>query len=613
MVKKNVVLPILILLSFGETLWASEVEKIQIYGSRSKIYGDPWDSKTIIQREMIEGFTHLDLADLLSQVAGIELFRTGSQAGSASLFLRGSESKHVLVYINDIKVNDPSDPSKRFDFSRFPASLIESIEISRGPQSGRFGSESVGGVIRIWTLSHDRENIHAEVGYGSFDRSKVAASYQGQIIEDLTIALAGGLSRSQGYSAVSSRIGGDETDGFQSHELSLSSKYEFDDHNRLEFNTVHTELKNDEDLAQTNYDDPNAESRRSLEIYSLAFKNYTLRSELTISSSYSHSDSHNRNPLDPINNFESNENYIGNISFSEANYSYFGKTFMVSSGLQYESEDLRSQFNNLDLGKKLRDELSVYGEYHRSLWQRMNMKLRLRADEFRNTWRGSYYLSLSFPLSQNIQTSLVSSSGHKKPSLYELFSNFGNPQLDTEFVSSQEINLSYTNKLLKSSIHFFQAEISNLIQYQSGAYRNISQSRQSGMEFRNFISTENSFSINSTIRYLESIDKETNRLLLRRPRLFAQVSFNYQFFKNLRSRLSYHYVGERNDIDFVNFETKKLPSYDLLNLSLSHRLSRQLSLNIMVNNLLNENYESVDGYSNPQINYFLGLKWDKSY
>ena len=88
----------------------------------------------------------------LTAVPGLGVVQTGGPGGQASVFIRGTNSEDVLVLLDGVPVNDPSDPNGAFNFGDYTLSDIERIEIVRGPMSGLYGSNAIGGVINIITL-----------------------------------------------------------------------------------------------------------------------------------------------------------------------------------------------------------------------------------------------------------------------------------------------------------------------------------------------------------------------------------------------------------------------------------------------------------------------------
>ena len=110
-------------------------------------------SITVITAEDIAAKQSQTLPDVLKDVPGLNLVQTGGPGGQTTLFMRGTNSNHTKVLVDGIDVSDPSSPSATFDFGQFLTQDIERIEVLRGPQSGLYGSDAIGGVINIITKS----------------------------------------------------------------------------------------------------------------------------------------------------------------------------------------------------------------------------------------------------------------------------------------------------------------------------------------------------------------------------------------------------------------------------------------------------------------------------
>src|SRR5579864_2499349 len=106
---------------------------------------------TVITADDIARKQARTLPDALKDVPGLNVVQTGGSVGETSVFIRGTNSNHTKVLVDGIDVSDPSAPNGAFDFSQIPTWDIERIEVLRGPQSGLYGSDAIGGVINIIT------------------------------------------------------------------------------------------------------------------------------------------------------------------------------------------------------------------------------------------------------------------------------------------------------------------------------------------------------------------------------------------------------------------------------------------------------------------------------
>jgi vitamin B12 transporter len=108
-------------------------------------------STTVITATDIESHQYRTVPDALSLVPGLNIVQTGGPGGQTSVFMRGTNSNHVKILIDGIDVSDPSNPNQSFDFGQLLTGDIARIEVLRGPQSGLYGLDAIGGVISITT------------------------------------------------------------------------------------------------------------------------------------------------------------------------------------------------------------------------------------------------------------------------------------------------------------------------------------------------------------------------------------------------------------------------------------------------------------------------------
>jgi len=120
-------------------------------------------SVTVFTRNDIDLREARDVADVLREVPGLHLARSGSAGKATSLFSRGAASTQTLVLWNGIEMNNPYFSG--YDWGRFSTAGVEQVEIVRGPFSALYGSDAMGGVINVLTTPHT-SGVRAEVQGG---------------------------------------------------------------------------------------------------------------------------------------------------------------------------------------------------------------------------------------------------------------------------------------------------------------------------------------------------------------------------------------------------------------------------------------------------------------
>src|SRR6202042_2960079 len=100
---------------------------------------------TVIDASDIDRRQERSLPDVLADAPGLNLVQSGGEGGQTSIFMRGTDSNHVKVLVDGIDVADPSSPNGAFVFGKFNSADIARVEVLRGPQSGLYGSDAIGG------------------------------------------------------------------------------------------------------------------------------------------------------------------------------------------------------------------------------------------------------------------------------------------------------------------------------------------------------------------------------------------------------------------------------------------------------------------------------------
>src|SRR5690606_1797721 len=115
-----------------------------------------------IDRETIDRRGAVFAADILSDVPGVSVVRSGAFGGVAQVRMRGAGPGKTLVLIDGVPVNDPAEVNGSFDFGGFDLADVDRIEVLSGPQSSLWGSDAIGGVIAFTTRETDGLDLDLE-------------------------------------------------------------------------------------------------------------------------------------------------------------------------------------------------------------------------------------------------------------------------------------------------------------------------------------------------------------------------------------------------------------------------------------------------------------------
>jgi vitamin B12 transporter len=176
----------------------------------------------VIDRRTLDQRGATFAADILGDLPGLSVVRSGAFGGVAQVRMRGASPGKTLVLVDGVPVNDPAEINGAFDFSGFDLSDIERIEVLSGPQSSLWGSDAIGGVIAFTT--RDLDGLAAGLETGSFDtvRGRLAAG-----VSTGRYGFGAWVSqfRTDGISAADEAGGNPEADGFASTTAGVRGRF----------------------------------------------------------------------------------------------------------------------------------------------------------------------------------------------------------------------------------------------------------------------------------------------------------------------------------------------------------------------------------------------------
>jgi vitamin B12 transporter len=178
----------------------------------------------VIDRAAIERRGAVFAADILSDVPGLSVVRSGAFGGVAQVRVRGASAGKTLVLIDGVPVNDAAEVNGSFDFSGLELSDIERIEVLSGPQSSLWGSDAIGGVIAFTTRELD--GFAAEAEAGSFDTARGRLAL-GRSSERSGFGVWVSRFETEGISAAEEADGNPEADGFVSTTVGARGRHAF--------------------------------------------------------------------------------------------------------------------------------------------------------------------------------------------------------------------------------------------------------------------------------------------------------------------------------------------------------------------------------------------------
>lgn len=595
----------------------------------------------VISREILEQNAGRTLAQVLNEQSG--LFVAGSQNNPGavqSLFMRGAGAANTLILIDGMPVTDASGISIEFDINHFAIDQIERVEILKGAQSTLYGSDAVAGVINIITrktATKRKLGLNGQLAAGSFNTYKGNIGVSGQTGKINYSAQYNRL-QSGGFSAATDSTGssGYDKDAFKQNVLNLSLGAQAATNWKLQGYYQFSDYKADIDDGAF-ADDKNNTIYNRQQVVGIKSTVELPKGQLVVHSNYNRI---NRDYRDPVNNpagpndyDPSYGNYSGNSFFAEAYMNTrFNNNFSLLGGVDYRRNqaDINTSFGNLGKDSLEASMMSAYisGHLHK------NNKLGIEAggrftqhQEFGDAV--TYSLNPYYAPIPQLKFFAAAGSAFRAPSVYNLASEYGNPNLNPERSQQQEIGIQYssTNGSIFTRATYFRRNIKDIILFASlavppyGQYQNGDQQKDNGLELEAKWKPVQAINVSANYTYVTGelhtstiSGKDTSYFnLYRRPKHTLNINTGYQIGKSLFMALNYRWVDTRQELFYnsntFSTEVASLKSYYNLDLYAKYQLTKQVALFVEARNLTDRTYFDQVGYNTRRFNMMGGIRW----
>jgi vitamin B12 transporter len=585
-------------------------------------------SASVITGEEIRDREAEMVLEVLRDVPGLDVVQSGSRGNGTSIFIRGSESDHVLVLIDGVEVN--SATLGAFNFAHLTTENIERIEVIRGAGGTLYGSQAIGGVINIITKG----------GKGPLELGLSAAG--GNRSTHRQVATLRGAVGKLGYSLSAARIG---SEGFRSvnddyRNLAASARLDYQVTEDASLKGIFHLFNTDVGLFNSNNfvpaPDPNArEASRQfvskVEWEQKIFKNWDYR----VSGSFFKEHIKDSDDVDSCTFFgfpcdsRTRDRFRPQISTGEFQTNYRLADWSTTTfGVEYK---LRAAETSGGIDKAIRNLGYYLQEQLQFVDRRLIIIPGIRLDDnqsFGTALTPSFSAAYLF---REVGTKLRGgyAKGFKAPTLNELFfppafgcPAFGNPNLDPE--KSWEVNAGFEQGFMGDRVKlggtYFHREVKDLIEGRPipgnpfGCFRaeNVGRARFDGVEWTMAIRIFPFLSMGANYTYLDWDTADGK--LRRRPRHSGSMNLNL-LHEGLNINLNANIVGNRDDFRASSpFGDINQPGYAIFGLASSYTApwrvpgAKELALFGKIENLFNKKYEEADGFRARPFNFLLGIR-----
>lgn len=575
----------------------------------------------VIDSEELQRYQGQTVTDILKNQPGINITQSGGMGTASNFYMRGFDSKQVLVLIDGIRYSSISLGSPSLNL--LSADQIDRIEILYGASgSSIYGSDAMGGVIQIFTKGNsvEQSNVSTTVGYGSNDHYQVGVT--GQLKND-TSSLSLGVSRNKtdGFNAIANANSYDynaDDDGFKSTNASMALQHNFSDSLSAGLSALYSDSTTDIDSAGNAFPNAYSDQKNGSANAFLQYKTPLTVSKLSYGQSVDKSTSHDGNSI----NYQEGSQFDTTQEQARLETSINAQPGTVVVGAEWLSQKLEAsdvlvyppypdttppaQTAYAPEDRKVKSAFVGY-QLSESYY---DLQANYRVDD--NSQYGNestYNLGAAIRPLAGMRIGANYATGFRAPTFNDLyFPGYNNPDLKPEKTKNTEVFVEYANDMQTSRLTGYHTDVEDLIA--NGT--NINESKIKGLSLTSDWNM-NTFIFGLGYDYLDAknktrTDANFDQQLPYRPKNSGLVYIGYQ-----QPTFDVRLEAKHSD-DRLTTENKELDSYTLLNLSSSAYITPNLRANVRIDNITDEDYTLASQFGNEYAtegtSYFTSLTYN---
>jgi vitamin B12 transporter len=579
-------------------------------------------SITVITRDEIEDRGYVDLPGILMDVPGLNVVQTGGAGGLTSVYMRGTNANHTKVLIDGIDAGDPSNITGAVDLGHFTAADIERVEVLRGPQSGLYGADAIGGVINIITRAGSGPpRFTAGLEGGSFGTFNQTAGVSGSVARfNYAVDLAHLRTESEQVTPSDLVPPGRNLNQDTYDNKTASAKLGANLTDNFDLGFVIREIDTALDFTG---DDVAPETQRSYSPTRQLFTRGTghlvlFDGALDQTVGIAYTDHRNRfddpNPATVAFGNDPATNSGDSLKFDWQGNIQFTKTQTLILGAEHETDDLSDTTpTNAGVSND-----AGFVQLQSQFGARVFNTLALRYDANSQFGGKATYREAPALLITETGTKLKGSvgTGYKPPSLPQQFDNFpgfgffGNPNLqpETSFGWDAGFEQDLPGLPVRVGSTYFHNDIHNLIDATFTTYVNVGQVTTWGAENFAEWTVREGLTVRADYTYTVAEDDVAHQELTRRPRNKATLAATWRVTDALTITGSVLYLGPWVDTSREGVPGVIANGYTLVNVAGTYRFTESVAGYVRIDNMLDRHYQDPTGFLRPGLGIFAGIR-----
>jgi vitamin B12 transporter len=581
------------------------------------------------------------LSDILARTPGVSFSRNGGIGSPTQVYIRGANPGETLVLVDGVKLNDPTAPDDAVDFGNLLVGDISRVEVLRGPQSVLWGSQAIGGVVNLITAAPTRPfeaDAIAEGGSHNWRYGRVGVGGTSDLID---WRVSGGFLRTTGISTFDQAFGGREPDGYRGVGGSARASVKLAPDVTLDLRLVYSHNEDDFDgFPPPNYvladDNEYAYTNNLVGYAGLNVNAFDGRLQNRVAFQDTETRHEDINPDQAVTDLTFKATGRNHRVEYQGTYAIAG-TWVAVFGAEHEESRLRtaspSDFDPSPARTVFGQEIDGgYLQVHGDVVRGLTLSGGVREDGISGYGKHTVgQASLAWKVNGDNTIFRASwGQGFKAPSLYQLGSEYGNPNLKPEqaqgwdagvqqrfFDGRASVNVAYFRRTTTNEIDFFDCtsaadplctDAAGLPRF--GYYANIGRTKAQGVEVEGHAQVTSALAVDGNYTWTDARndatgDPDFGDRLPRRPAHEANGEATYSWPVPLTTAVAVHYASSRFD-DAAN--TTLLKGYWLWDLRADYALKPGLDLYGRIENLFDRHYETIYQYGQLGRAAYVGVR-----
>ena len=594
---------------------------------------------TVITQEKLQKSFGKTLGEVLNEQPGMTINGAENTFGTnQTVYTRGASAGNTLILLDGVPLYDASGISSEFDLNNFALDNIERIEILKGSQSTLYGSDAVAGVINIITKKSGKKplNINADLSAGSYGTYKGAVSLSGNNGHGQTFFISYNKIYSNGFSSAYDSTGKNnfDDDGFKQDVFQLN--YSFKPFKKTSFRFFGKYNNNHADLDAGAFHDDKDYTNHNNNLIAGAVIDYKIKKGF-IRLQYAYN-RFNRNFLDDSTDIGGLSKYQRGKYNGTSNYAELFTHIDISDQIELlTGADFRQNTSSqiydfypdygfpalpISADSAITKQLSYYASIMYKQKKGFNIELGSRWNHH-NIYGSNFTYSLNpfFVLKDHFKIYANISSGYRVPSIYQLYSEFGNKKLKPEVTTSLEAGAQYVSGKINARVTGFIRDGKDVFYFYTdpvtyaGKYINADQQKDFGIETEATIQFNSKLSSSLNYTYVDgkisttnTSEKDTSYFnLYKRPKNILNLSLNYQVTKDLFFSAHLKTASKAFEPQY-NGPSYELKGYYTLGFYGQYRFNKLFRIFADFENITDQKYFETRGFTSKGFNMNAGAK-----